>query len=110
MDSEPEHNAARDDLELPSPGWADDAGTLRRQLVFRCWHRGTREADMILGSFADRHVTSFGLEELQALARLLERSDPDIYNWMTGREPVPPEHDTSVMTLLKEHAERGATA
>ena len=35
-----------------------DLEALRRKLGFRAWHRGTREADLLIGSFADRHLPS----------------------------------------------------
>lgn len=76
---------------------------MRRRLKFRSWHRGTREADLLLGSFADRHLDGFSAEQLDRFDRLLGSSDPDLYNWMTGREPVPNDHDHDVMGLLKAH-------
>jgi len=76
---------------------------MRRRLKFRSWHRGTRESDLLLGSFADRHLEGFSAEQLDRFDRLLGSSDPDLYNWMTGREPVPGDHDHDVMKLLKAH-------
>ena len=76
---------------------------LRRRLKFRSWHRGTRESDLLLGSFADRHLDGFSPDQLARYDRLLGNSDPDLYNWMTGREPVPDDHDNDVMDLLKKH-------
>lgn len=73
----------------------------RKRLTFRSWHRGTRETDLLLGSFAERHLGAFTDEQLDRYERILENNDPDIYDWMTGRTPVPPEHDHDVMHLLK---------
>ncbi len=73
---------------------------LRRKLGFRAWHRGTREADLLIGSFADAHLPGFGPPELEQFQRLMKENDPDIYDWMTGRQPVPPEHDNRVTQLL----------
>ncbi len=80
---------------------AEDVKTQRKRLQFRSWHRGSREADLILGRFADQHIAAFSAEQLDRYAALLEKSDPDIYEWLTGRAPVPPVHDTDVMQLLK---------
>ena len=82
---------------------SQDLEARRRRLRFRCWHRGTREADLLLGSFADRYVGGMDTAQLDRFERLLGNSDPDLYNWMTEREPVPPDFDTDVMRLLKEH-------
>lgn len=72
----------------------------RKRLRFRSWHRGMREMDLLIGSFADAHVPGFDAGQLDRYEALLELSDPDIYNWMSGREAVPAEHDTDVMRLL----------
>ena len=74
----------------------------RKRLKFRCWHRGTREADFMLGRFADRHLDDFDKLQLDQFEALIGRSDPDIYNWLSGREPVPQEHQNRVVTMLKE--------
>ncbi|MDB5395185.1 MAG: uncharacterized protein JWM91_2691 [Rhodospirillales bacterium] len=87
------------DPALP-PHEALDA--LRRKLGFRAWHRGTREADFLIGSFADRHLKEFDEVGLRAFERLMKENDPDIYEWMTGRTPVPPEHDNPVTVLLRQ--------
>jgi antitoxin CptB len=75
---------------------------LRRKLAFRAWHRGTREADLLIGSFADRHIGLFDATALGQFERLLGENDPDLYEWMTGRTPVPTEHDNQVTRLLRE--------
>ncbi len=75
---------------------------LRRKLGFRAWHRGTREADLLIGSFADRHLPEFDAVALGQFAALLTENDPDIYDWMTGRSPVPPEHDNPVTAALRQ--------
>jgi antitoxin CptB len=78
--------------------------TVRRQrLRFRSWHRGTREIDLLLGSFADAHVQGFTGEELGQYDAILQLDDPDLYNWVTGAQPVPEEHDGEVMRLLVAH-------
>jgi antitoxin CptB len=74
---------------------------LRRKLTFRAWHRGTREADLLIGTFADRHIASFDAEQLAQFDRLLAENDPDIYEWMTGQSEIPAEHINSVTALLR---------
>lgn len=82
----------------------------RRRLYFRSWHRGTREADLMLGRFADVHLTHFSADQLDRYAALLEKSDPDIYDWLTDRAPVPPAVDTDVFKLLKSFKFHDATS
>ncbi len=73
----------------------------RKRLRFRCWHRGSREADLLLGGFADRHLQGLDSAALAALEAVLTVDDPDIWDWALGRAPVPPAHDTVVMALLR---------
>ncbi len=75
----------------------------RERLRFRSWHRGTREMDLLLGSFADAHLHAFSDAQLDIYEAVLEFSDPDLYNWITGNEPLPVEHHNDVMHLLCVH-------
>ena len=75
----------------------------QKRLRFRSWHRGTREADLLLGGFADRHIAALDDTQLDRYEALLDNSDPDIYAWLTARAPIPPEHDHDVMALLQRH-------
>ncbi|MCA6110670.1 FAD assembly factor SdhE [Bradyrhizobium cenepequi] len=56
----------------------------RKRLLFRCWHRGTREMDLILGRFADAEIGNLSDAELSELEHLLEVPDPDLYAALTG--------------------------
>ena len=77
-----------------------DADIRRKRLLFRAWHRGTREADLILGSFAEAHLAGFDTAQLDRFEALLECPDADLLDWITGRAAPPPEHDTDVTRLL----------
>ena len=66
----------------------------------RSWHRGTREMDLLLGRFADAHLEGMDAEGLALYDRFLSNSDPDIYNWVSRAEPVPPAEDNRVVQLL----------
>jgi antitoxin CptB len=78
----------------------DNISITRKRLIFRSWHRGTREIDLLLGKFADAHIPDLGEADLADYDRFLNNSDPDIYNWITGQEPVPPAEETAVVRLL----------
>lgn len=78
----------------------DNISIIRKRLIFRSWHRGTREIDLMLGRFADEHMAAFGAEQLALYDRFLNNSDPDIYSWLTRQEPVPPAEDNDVVRLL----------
>lgn len=80
----------------------------RKRLLFRSWHRGTREADLILGSFADAHLATFDEVQLDRYEALLDTPDPDIFDWLTGRRAPPPEadHDVTRMLLAFKYTQR----
>ena len=85
---------------MPQNEEQDNITLDRKRLRFRSWHRGTREIDLLLGRFADAHIGDFTEIQLKAYDRLLENSDPDIYNWISGAEPVPPAVESDVLRLL----------
>lgn len=72
----------------------------RRRLKFRCWHRGMREVDLLLGPFADASVDNFDDRHLGELEALLETPDPQILAWVIGEERVPASHDTALVRAL----------
>lgn len=72
----------------------------RKRLLFRSWHRGTRESDLILGRFAEAHLARFDGAQLDRYEKLLECADADLYDWITGRAAPPPAHDHDVTRLL----------
>ncbi len=73
------------------------------RLRFRSWHRGTREMDLLMGSFADAHLAAFTPAQLDQYETLLEAIDPDLYHWVTGAQPVPVDQDSDVMRLFCAH-------
>ena len=72
----------------------------RKRLLFRSWHRGTRESDLILGRFADSHLAGFDEAQLDRYEALLDCADADIFDWVSGRAEPPSEHDHDVTRLL----------
>ncbi len=60
-----------------------------RRLKFRAWHRGTREADYMIGCFFDRYHTTWDNAEIALFERLVEEEDVEIMAWALGTAPVP---------------------
>src|SRR5438552_13416240 len=81
-----------------SSGGLDDR---RKRLLFRCWHRGTREMDLILGRFADTEIADLSDGDMAELERLLEAPDPDLYAALTGDTPLAPEYASALFTRIK---------
>ena len=73
----------------------------RKRLLFRCWHRGTREMDLILGRFADAEIGTLSDEELTELEHLIELPDPDLYAAVTGDKPLAPDYAGPLFDRIK---------
>ena len=78
----------------------------RRRLLFRCWHRGTQEIDLLLGSFAETSLGGLDSAQLDRLEALLDCADADLFDWITGRSRPPPAYDHDVMRLLRSSVYR----
>jgi antitoxin CptB len=74
--------------------------TRRRRTHFRCWHRGMREMDLILGRFADAHIADLTDDELDILEALMEEQDRDLLIWLTGEAPTPDDVKTEFFQKL----------
>jgi antitoxin CptB len=61
----------------------------RKRILFRCWHRGIREMDLVLGAFADAEIATLSEAELDELERIMAEEDNDLVKWVTGERPVP---------------------
>ena len=72
-----------------------------KKLRFRAWRRGFREADLILGPFADKHVSAMTPAELDAFEVLLDQPDQDLYAWIVETLPTPAEFDHEIMNRIK---------
>lgn len=72
-----------------------------KRLRFRAWHRGVKEADLLVGGFFDRYSAEWGEDEIALFEDLLEEQDVDIMAWAMGTEPAPERYAGTVMTALK---------
>lgn len=78
-----------------------DLDPRRRKILFRAWHRGMRETDLIMGRFADEAIGGFSEAELDEFERLIEVPDRDLLGWITGEIAVPENYDTELFRRLK---------
>lgn len=77
----------------------------RKRLLFRCWHRGTREMDLILGGFADAQIADLSDQDVAELENLLEVPDPDLYAAFSGGAPLAAEHATGIFTRIQHYVD-----
>ena len=77
----------------------------QRRLLFRSWHRGIRETDLVLGRFADAHIADLSDTDLDTYERLLDNvPDHDLYVWVTGEAPVPEAQRSDLLDrIIRSH-------
>jgi antitoxin CptB len=78
-----------------------DAALRLKRLRFRAWHRGTREADLLIGGYFDVHHASWTAEEMDWFETLLEEQDVDIMAWAIGAAAPPPAFQGEMMNHLR---------
>ena len=83
-----DHETRQDDVRL-------------KRIAYRAWHRGTREADMMIGGFFDHHGASLDAAGLALFERLLDEQDVDIMAWALGTQPIPPEFQGAMMETMR---------
>ncbi len=72
-----------------------------KRLLFRSWHRGTREADLLLGPFAECHLPAMSPQELDLYEALLAENDANLWDWISGRTEPPAAYDGALLRSLR---------
>ena len=74
---------------------------LKKKIIYRSMHRGTKELDLLLGNFVKRHIDEFNNTELKDLEKLLFMDDQVIYNWYFKKDSNDIIPNTKVSAMLK---------
>ena len=75
---------------------------LKKQIIYRAMHRGSKEMDILLGNFVKKYINKLGNIDLRDLERLLIIEDEVIYNWyfeINSNNSIP---NTKISTMLKK--------
>jgi antitoxin CptB len=72
-----------------------------KRLAWRAHHRGTREADLLIGGFFDAHHASWSANDRARFAAMLEEQDVDIMAWAHGTAPAPERFASPMIEALK---------
>lgn len=78
-----------------------DRETRLKRLRFRSWHRGTKEADLLIGGFFDQHGQGWSDDEIALFETLLEEQDVDIMAWAMGTAEAPERFRGTILEALK---------
>jgi antitoxin CptB len=85
-----------------------DLDPRRRKVLFRAWHRGMREMDLLMGGFADAEIGTMSEADLDDFELLIEVPDRDVFAWLTDERETPSNYDTAVFRRLKAfHTHQG---
>jgi len=79
-----------------------DHDTRLSRAKFRAWHRGTREADYLVGGFFDQHHANWDTDELDWFEALLDEQDADIIAWALQAQTVPHHFAGSMMRAMQK--------
>jgi antitoxin CptB len=72
-----------------------------QKLRYRAWRRGFREADLIIGGFADARLDGLDAVGLDGFERLLDENDHDLWRWIVDRERAPAGLEGPVLDALR---------
>ena len=76
----------------------------RRRILFRATHRGTYENDILIGGFVRTRLERFTDHELDELERVMEFPEVVLGDWLTGRQPIPPDADCAILRDMRAYA------
>ena len=74
---------------------------LKKQIIYRSMHRGTKEMDLLLGNFVKKYIDKFSNAELNDLEKLLFIEDEVIYKWYFEKKSDNSIPNTKVSAMLK---------
>ncbi|BET35736.1 succinate dehydrogenase assembly factor 2 [Wolbachia pipientis] len=77
-----------------------DISLLRRKLMYRSWHRGCKETDILLGHFALKYLDKFSLSELIEYEKIVDLDDYELYCYITRKKLLPPDLSSEVVDLI----------
>ena len=75
---------------------------LKKKIIYRSEHRGTKEMDLLLSNFVKKYVNSLNESELYELESLLNIDDKVLYKWYLNNERITSVPDNSITKKLKE--------
>ena len=77
----------------------------QNKLIYRSWHRGTKELDLILGNFIQDNISDMKETEIKVYEDLLASEDPEIYNWIVKSENPPNQQLDNLIKKIRSYLE-----
>ncbi|WCR57988.1 FAD assembly factor SdhE [Wolbachia endosymbiont of Ctenocephalides felis wCfeJ] len=77
-----------------------DISLLKRKLLYRSWHRGCKETDILLGYFALKYLDKFSLNELIEYEKIVDLDDYELYCYITRKINLPANVNSKIINLI----------
>ena len=74
---------------------------LKKQIIYRSAHRGSKEMDILLGNFVKEYIDVFNIDDLKNLEQILSVEDEILYSWYFDKKKSDLIYDNKVSNLLK---------
>merc|ERR1711871_1077556 len=97
-----ENNRVKESYNVDEDITADAAH--RKRLIYRSKQRGWLEVDLLLGTWASKHVMDLSADEVDQYEQILHCETVDTFNMIIGKQEVPKELQTPVMARLQAYA------
>jgi len=75
--------------------------TLKKQILYRATHRGTKEMDLILGNFVKQHIDTLKINDLVDLEKLLLIEDDKLSKWYFEKKSGDAVLNTKVSLMIR---------
>ena len=75
----------------------------KKRLIYRASYRGTKEMDILLGSFVNKHVNDFDENNLKELEKFLNFEDEIILNFYNYNIDEKKINKNKISILFKNH-------
>ena len=75
----------------------------KKKIIYRSTHRGTKEMDLLLGSFVNKNINSLNIEELKNLHDLMNYDDEILFDFYYMKNYDQIKNDSKILNLFKNH-------
>ena len=75
---------------------------LKKQIIYRSSHRGTKEMDILLGNFVKKNIDNFDADDLKNLEKIMRMEDEILYGWYFNKKSNYNVPDNKVSQMLKK--------
>ena len=75
---------------------------LKKQIIYRSTHRGSKEMDILLGNFVKKYIDIFNDDELKDVEQILFIEDDILHRWYFNKIDIKVIPNNKVSAMLKK--------